>query len=129
MKFTQTTLDAAVFDGSDSTNIYKVRIKGYLFYLPGTELRLVAHKVIEREKRIGPYHMSREHWMVSEPRTGLRVLHAREYLTRTDAIDAAIEDVEHIGLSTTMEKIMLALAKNTNVHIQTLEGENIGAEA
>ncbi len=125
MKFTRTTLDAAVCDVVDLSVVYKVRIQGYLFQLPGTKLDLVAHKVIERKNRTGPFRLSEKRWMVSEPRTGLRVLHEREYLSRTNAADAASETINAIGMATTMEKIMLAMAGGTEARVQTLSGANI----
>ncbi len=125
MKFTPTTLDAAVCDVTDLSVLYRVRIEGYLFQLPDTKLDLVVHKVIERKTRTGPFRLSEKRWMVSEPRTGLRVLHEREYLTRADAVDAASETINTIGMATTMEKIMLAMAGGTEARVQSLGGANI----
>lgn len=120
MKFSSVRFNAVVC-GGDESDVFKLSIPGHQFCLPGTELRLVAHKTIERKKRSGALGLASKRWMVSEPSTGLRVLHEREFRSRAGAVRAAGDTVFAVGMSITMEKILLAMSQNTDLETESLD--------
>ncbi len=85
----------------------RLNIQGYRFIAPGTSLLLVVHRVVYRDVHSEQLMVSDKHWVVSEPTTGLRLIHEREFVTRRAAMEEAAEVLARQGMDKTMESIML----------------------
>ncbi len=99
----------------------RINFKGYKFIAPDTNLTLVVHHTICRDVDSKRISVSPNFWVVSEPRTGRRLIHERNFTTRHEAITDALEALSNRGMESTMEAVMLNIPRALDAPIHILQ--------
>ncbi len=129
MKFTRTTVYAHIV-ATPSQNEHRLKLPGYKFVLPDTNLVLVVHRTINRtlyHERFYTTHNTHKlskRWVVTEPTTGKRLMDPleRESKTREAAVVSAGKAMKKNGMKALSLAIMKCLPDIIGLEVRCLHG-------